>query len=297
MKLAELCTAFPQTADTQMVRNPGAAIPATIRCKLRAMRGHLQAALDYHPQRSPNRLGLGLRPYESGDPLRSVSMRHWLLQDQFLTRTDVSPGRFHICIIVHSYSNMNFRSSEQLPTKNQLAWVVAGLLQNLHEQSAQKVDVMVVHDADLGEQMSRLAARIRRSQFCYIVSDALFNSSSSDASARDIAAAINLLRIRRGMAIVVRDPMESPEAMQDNENQALAFMPPENKNILDSASAQKSQWHSGPGYVANLKTQLEDLGQRLQNVGWSILSTNVEEEVDHLTHNLSLRMSGPQVRQ
>ncbi|NBW83589.1 DUF58 domain-containing protein, partial [bacterium] len=293
----ELCTAFPQTSDSQIVRNPGAAIPATIRCKLRSMRGHLQAALDYHPQRSPNRLGLGLRPYEAGDPLRSVSLRHWLLQDQFLTRTDVSSGRFHVSIIVHSYANMNFRSAEELPTKNQLAWVVAGLLQNLHEQNAQKVDVMIVHDADLGQQMSRLAARIRRSHFCYVVSDALFNSSAIEASGRDLAAAINLLRIRRGMAIVVRDPLESPTSLQDNEIQTLAFLPPETKKILDSASTQNSQWHSGPGYVANLRIQLEDLGLRLQNVGWSVLSTQVDEEVDHLTHNLSLRMTGSRVRQ
>lgn len=297
MKLAELCTAFPQNTDTLHVRNPGAAIPATIRCKLRSMRGHLQAALDYHPQRSPNRLGLGLRPYESGDPMRSVSLRHWLLQDQLLTRTDVSPGRFHVSIVVHNYPNMNFRSSEQLPTKHQLAWAVAGMLQMLHEQNAQKVDIIVIHERELGQQMARLTARIKRSQFCYVVSDVLFNPSSMAASARDLTAAINLIRMRRGMAVVVRDPLESADTLPDIENNSLAFIPPDSKELTPSLSPQSTQWHSGPGYFENLRAQLADLHERLQNVGWTCLSTNPEEDVDHLSRELSIRLSGPQVRQ
>ncbi len=294
MKLAELCTAFPETAGTNDIRHPASAVPPLLRLKLRAQRGHLQAALDTHPQRSPNRLGLGLRPYESGDSLRALSSRHLLLQEQLLTRTDVSPGRFHVSVIVHSYQNMNFKSAADKPSKNQLAWATAGLIQNLHEQQAQKVDILMLAGADLGPQLIKHAARIKRSHFCYLVTDLFHNPESRQASVVDICAALSLLHLRQGMIIIVRDPLESPHHTDASAPDILTFEPP-----VPSGPTQTTfnDTHSGSDYIRNLENQLSDLQQQLNSFGWSSLLTTADDELDDLIRELSVRLAGQRMSQ
>lgn len=291
MKLAELCTAFPETAGTRDVRDPGSALPRALRFKLRAQRGHLQSALDTHPQRSPNRLGLGLRPYESGDSLRALALRPLLLQEQMLTRTDVSPGRFHVCVIVHAYANMNFKSSPERPSKHQMAWALAGMVQNLHEQQAQKVDFLVVNEENLPEQLIFHAARIRRSHFCYVISDLLFDPSSHFAATRNMTAAIQHLRLQHGMFIIVRDIFESPKYAEISNEQVLAFQPPD-WNKTSPNSTELSEKQSGAGYVSNLKAQMTDLQNQLNEFDWSAFLASSEDEIDQITHGLTLRLAG-----
>ncbi|MEY3900812.1 MAG: hypothetical protein RL189_118 [Pseudomonadota bacterium] len=296
MKLAELCTAFPETAGSAGIRHPGSALPHALRLKLRAQRGHLQASLDTHPQRSANRLGLGLRPYESGDSLRAVALRPLLLQEQLLTRTDVSAGRFHVSIIVHSYANMNFKSDPQGPSKNQLAWATAGILQNLHDQQAQKVDLLTLGGADLPAQMIQHAARIRRSHFCYVVTDLLFNSNDQNAAAREISAALSVLHLRRGMVIVIRDPLESPEQPVSDSGRVLTFEPPQGVNVQVAADSTNEK-HSGEGYVANLRAQVENLQQQLNSFGWNSFVVTATDDTDHFARQLSLRLAGQRICQ
>lgn len=292
MKLAELCTAFPQSSGTNELRHPGSAIPLTLQLKLRAQRGHLQAALDTHPQRSANRLGLGLRTYESGDSIRAVSTRHLLLQEQLLTRTDVSPGRFHVCVILHSYANMNFRSESTLPSKNQLAWALAGLIQNLHEQQAQKVDILAIGETHLAEQMIRQATRIKRAHFCYVVSDLLFAPTELSAAAAEVTAALTLLHRRHGLVLVVRDPLESPDALAAREAGILTLGAPD-----ELGTTGGDDKHSGPQYVQNLKTQLSDLQTRLNAIGWGSLLATCTDDVEVFTRRIAQQLAGQRISQ
>jgi hypothetical protein len=297
MKLAELCTAFPETAGTTDIRQPASAVPPLLRLKLRAQRGYLQAALDTHPQRSPSRLGLGLRPYESGDSLRALSNRHLLMQEQLLTRTDVSAGRFHVSILVHSYENMNFKSSPDRPSKNQLAWAAAALLQNLHEQQAQKVDVITLTGRNLSEQILRHSKRIRRSHFCYLMTDLFHNPESHGASALDVCSALSLLHIRRGLVCIIRDPLESPENQQLASGRLLTFESPAQDSGLADNLNRNGDSHSGPDYLRNLKAQYDGLQQQLSSYGWSSVLTTSDDELDHFVRELSLRLAGQRMSQ
>jgi disulfide oxidoreductase YuzD len=297
MKLAELCTAFPETAGSQEIRHPASAVPHLLRLKLRAQRGYLQAALDTHPQRSPSRLGLGLRPYEAGDSLRALSYRHILMQEQLLTRTDVSAGRFHVSIIVHSYENMNFKSSADRPSKNQLAWAAAALIQNLHEQQAQKVDVFTIADRNLSEHIQKHASRIRHSHFCYLVTDLFHNPESRDASVKDVLESLGVLHIRRGLVVVVRDPLESPENRQLADGQIMTFESLSGTATRSGSTGNKNDLHSGPEYLTNLQSQLNSLQRQISNFGWGSMLTSADDELDHFVRELSLRLAGQRMSQ
>lgn len=298
MKLAELCTVYPATAGAPGVRNPGKALPLALRLKLRAQRGHLQAALDSHSQRSANRLGLGLRPYESGDSLRALALRPLLLQEQLLTRTDVSPGRFHVSVVVHSYENMNFKSTPASPSKNQLTWALAGLLQCLHEQRAHKVEFIVMPGPDLPQQMIQHSPKLKRSHFCYVITDLFFNPKTNHSAAEELAAALNLLHLRRGIVILARDPFESPSSQELLQEKIFSFEPPTYLNSINNLlSGQSPQLFSGAGYVRNLRAQVDRLQTELTPLGWTSLLTTSQDEVSALTRQLALRLTGQGISQ
>jgi hypothetical protein len=300
MKLAELCTVYPSHWNDPAPLHPGAAIPFDVRLKLKAQRGHLQSALDSHAQRSANRSGLGLRPYAAGDSLRAVSQRHLLLQEELVSRTDVSAGRFRVAILVHCYSNMEFRSEESLTNKMQLAWATAGLLENIHERQAQKIDIIALQGPHLGEEIRKQAARIKRAHFCYVLTDLLFNPSEVNASAFELSGILKHLRVPRGMVVVLRDFLESPEIAHSpwmKNNAALAFAPPEGASTPDDdvPTGHGAEHHSGETYLKNLLEQLNFLETDLNKRGWNSLWVTAEQTMESMTRQLSARLSALRV--
>jgi hypothetical protein len=292
MKLAELCTAFPSSCDAAALPHPGRAIPLELRAKLRMQRGWLQSSLDTNVQRTANRSGLGLRPYMAGDSLRALSARHLLLQEELLTRTDVSPGRFHITILVHCYGNMEFRSSQATASKMQAAWAVAGLLENLHNQQAQKVDVVPLRGKDLGEALLQQSARLKRSHFCYVVTDLLFDPRSVSASTENLSAALKHLRVPRGMVVVVRDAWESPDIASTELVQrggAIAFAAPDTDPSDKPSAAQ--DFHGGRAYLENINMQLRQLERELNMRNWNSIWLTPEHEVSEISKNLTTRLA------
>lgn len=293
MKLAELCTVFPANWNSVPISHPGDALPRAVRIKLRAQRGWLQASLDTHVQRSSNRSGLGLRPYVAGDSLRAVSLRHLLLQDEFLTRTDVSPGRFHVAIVVHSYENMQFNSNTTSANKMQAAWATAGLLENLHHQQAQKIDIMTLTEQSLGDGLLKHSSRLKRAHLCYIITDLLFDPSNRSASTTNLAAALKLLNIPRGMVVVVRDPLESPDIEKTelgSRTATMAFAPPSTSDTVAQSASRRSEYTSGAEYLEHVNEQLKSLEQELNKRHWSSMWLTPEHHIDDISRRLSSRL-------
>ena len=300
MKLAELCTVYPKLWSADPIPHPGHAIPMAVRLKLRAQRGWLQASLDTHVQRSSQRSGLGLRPYMPGDSLRALSLRHLLLQDEYMTRTDISPGRFHVSIVVHCYENMQFSSSEELPNKIQTAWATAGILENLHHQQAQKVDIIAINEHSLEKGLQKHSARLKRSHFCYVITDLLFNHASTSASSDSLAAALKRLRIPRGIVAIIRDPLESPDIehnLQLATSPVIAFAPPDShsSDTDESELKRQSNFTSGLQYLANIKKQLNILETELRNHNWSSLWLTPEHQIDDISRRLAARLAALKV--
>ncbi|MBM3381613.1 MAG: hypothetical protein FJY29_04140 [Betaproteobacteria bacterium] len=292
MKLAELCTAYPSSCDAPALAHPGRALPLELRAKLRMQRGWLQASLDSNIQRSANRSGLGLRPYTAGDSLRALSARHLFLQEELLTRTDVSPGRFHVSVLVHCYGNMEFRSAQASASKMQAAWAVAGLLENLHNQQAQKVEIVALRGRNLGEALLQQAARLRRSHFCYVITDMLFDPTSVSASTEELSAALKHVRMARGMVVVVRDAWESPDITSSEilrSGDTIAFAAP---NTNPGNTPQDGQdFHGGLAYLENINTQLRQLERELNMRNWNSMWLTPEHEVSDVSKNLTTRLA------
>ncbi|MEY4064410.1 MAG: hypothetical protein RIR26_618 [Pseudomonadota bacterium] len=300
MKLAELCTVYPSHWNDPAPLHPGAAIPMDVRLKLKAQRGHLQAALDTHVQRTSNRSGLGLRPYTAGDALRAVSLRHLLLQEELVTRTDVSAGRFRVAILVHCYSNMEFRSEESEANKMQLAWATAGVLENIHQQQAQKIDIIPLNGPHLSDEIRKQAARIKRAHFCYVLTDLLFNPKDVNASATELDGILKHLRIPHGVVVVIRDFLESPaiaESRWIENDAALAFAPPDQAAAETDPLPESTgvEHHSGQTYLKNVVGQLNELESELNNRGWTSLWLTAAHPLETMTRRLSARLSALRV--
>lgn len=296
MKLAELCTAYPENCDAPAIRHPGDALSLSVRLKIRSQRGRLQSALDEHPQKSANRSGLGLRPYLPGDSPRALSLRHLLLQGDLQTRIDSSPGRFCISIFVHCYDNMEFRSSSQLPNKLQTAWAVAGVLEHLHTQQAQKVGVHILRSADLSQALLEHRALIKRSHFCYIITDLLHNPSNKSAAVDSFADTLKFINATRGMTLVVRDPMESTDWPATNEASQLAFEPRGAQTPI-AGNGSTPEYQAGPAYLRNVKEQLDQLREVLQRRGWDSMWCTPEHPFEQVLQQLTLRLSGLRISQ
>jgi hypothetical protein len=296
MKLAELCTAYPENCDAPAVRHPGNALSLAVRLKLRAQRGRLQSALDFHPQKTADRSGLGLRPYLPGDSLRALSARHLLLQDELQTRIDVSPGRFCVSIFVHCYENMEFRSAENKPNKMQTAWGVAGLLEQMHSQHSQKVTVHALQGADLSTALLEQRAHIQRSHFCYLVTDLLNKTESRTAAVESLSETLRFLNAPTGMVLVVRDPMETTDWNALAEQDRLSFAPLNSHHRPEKPSAA-AEYQAGEQYLKNIRIQLTELRSTLQMRRWESLWCTPEHSVDSLLHQLTLRLSGLRMTQ
>jgi hypothetical protein len=216
------------------------------------------------------------------------------MQEELLTRTDVSPGRFHVSILVHSYSNMEFRSVQGSATKMQAAWAVAGLLENLHNQQAQKIEVIALRGSHLGEAMLQQAARLRRSHFCYVITDMLFNSASASASTEELAGALKHLRVPRGMVVVVRDSWESPDIAKTDlvlRGEEISFADPNMGTQHPNPQNEAKDFHSGSAYVENIKTQLRDLESTLNRRSWNSMWLTPEHEVSDISKTLTTRLA------
>lgn len=291
MKLADLCTAYPVNCDAPAIAHPGAALPLAIRLKIRAQRGLLQSALDRHPQKTAERTGLGLRPYIPGDTLRSLSTRHLLLQDDFQTRIDASPGRFRVSVFVHCYDNMEFRSDEQRPNKMQAAWALAGVIENLHAQQAQKVNIYRIEGSSLSEALLAHRGLLQRSHFSYIITDLLNDPSSKTAAVESLSAALRSLGVRRGMTVVVRDPLEAADG-QTEASQSYFSFEPRNSELQKQNDFSSGEYHSGPAYFRNIKEQLALLQNQLQKRGWDSFWCTPEYPFEKILQQLSIRLTG-----
>lgn len=296
MKLAELCTVYPDNCAAPEIKHPGDALALAVRLKLRAQKGRLQAALDRHPQKSADRSGLGLRPYLAGDSLRALSARHLILQDELQTRIDVSPGRFCVSVFVHCYENMEFRSSTDLPNKMQTAWAVAGILEQMHTQQAQKVNIYQTRGADLGRSLIEHRSQIQRSHFCYILTDLLHVSKTKTAAVESLSEALHFINAKQGMVVVVRDPMETTE-WSVSQNQAALSFEPLNTSIHSETARTMPEYQAGEEYLTNIKSQLNDLRTTLQKRGWDSLWCTADHPVERLLHQLTLRLSGLRIKQ
>ncbi len=258
--LFELAKLFPARPEMWDLQKPSKAVAAGIHAHVRRRFGTLQTASDKARVKEPTRLGIALRNYEPGDPLRALSRSHLIRSNELVTRTDFAAGRRSCGIVFHAYENMPFAAADSVANKGQIALAVSALVEAVYESLAQACVFRVARERDLGPVLSALGTSGSRPDELFVITDLLFLSSSREASARSLMEGIVSGGFSRACVFVVRDPLEHPSENKLSKRSA-ALRP------FDAQDLSFDVLYSGEEYQRNLRHQLEHLRFEARRVG------------------------------
>lgn len=262
---------FPGTVDAwSALRHPAQALRGEMRIALRRRFGGVTAASDLTRLQSPSRLGVALRPYESGDPFRALSRAHLLRRDEYWIRTDFAEGRQACGILFHGYESMEFRSETASVCKGQTALCGAAMVELAHDALGHSVSFRTTSGAELDDALASWTAGLRKLDFLYVFTDALFDPSSPDAAVEKLRRAIANLPIPRVAVCIVRDPLELPS---DTELTLEGYDLAPFREKGEGAPGGELRY-SGQEYRRNLERQLNGLAaaSREQRFSLNVLS-------------------------
>jgi uncharacterized protein (DUF58 family) len=250
--LFDLAKLFPENADQWDLLRPSKALSVSLRAHVKRRFGVLQTAADMARIKEPTRLGVALRAYESGDPLRALSRNHLVRTNELLTRTDFAAGRRSCMLFFHAYENMVFASSGAHANKGQISLAVSALVEAIYESLAQTCVFRVVRERNIADVVSAVGNSGSRPDDVVVVTDLLFLTSSAQASTRALLDAFVQAGFRRACVFVVRDVLEHPVANKLGK-QSVALRP------FRSEDPNTEPLFSGEEYEQNLARQIEDL--------------------------------------
>lgn len=261
--LYSLAKLFPASQEQWDIQRPSKAVVASVRAHVRRRFGTIQASSDKARVKEPTRLGIALRPYEPGDPLRALSRMHLIRTNELVTRTDYAAGRRSCAILFHAYNNMVFSSADAAANKGQVALAVSALAEVVYESLAQACYFRLVREPDLGSVIAALGHSGGRTHDLVLVTDALFFSNTREATAMSLVEGVVKGGFSRVCVFVVRDPLEHP---LDNKlsKRSAALRSFGNEDVAEEPL------YSGEEYERNLRRQLEHLRTELLKVGAEI---------------------------
>jgi hypothetical protein len=261
--LFDLAKLFPENSEQWDLLRPSKAVSAGLRAHVRRRFGVLQTAADMARIKEPTRLGVALRAYESGDPLRALSRTHLVRTNELLTRTDFADGRRSCLVLFHAYENMIFASSESHANKGQISLAVSALVEAIYESLAQACVFRVVREHNIANVVSSVGKSGLRPDDVVVITDLLFSTSSVQASTRALLDSFVQAGFRRACIFVVRDIFEHPVANKLGK-QSVALRP------FRSEDPNSEPLFSGGEYEQNLVRQIEDLQREARHLGVAV---------------------------
>jgi hypothetical protein len=266
--LFDLARLFPGSPQEWDVAHPAKAVVAGIRAHVRRQFGTLQTAADKARVKEPTRLGVALRPYEPGDPLRALSRSHLIRTNELVTRTDYAVGRRTCAILFHAYENMHFQSPDAPANKGQVALALSALVEAVYESLAQTCLFRVVREKNLGDVVAHLGAGAKRPDDLIVVTDLLFWPHAMEASARGLLEGVVRGGFHRVCVFVVRDVFEHPvQNPLAKKSAALLPFASSTRGVTERGDASLEALYSGASYQENLKSQLDDFRQEANRFG------------------------------
>jgi len=264
MKISTLCGLFDQDPDNWPTRQPSRALPMAFRSHMGTKMAKLSLAQDISRQKSPQRMGISVRDCLPGDPFHCISVSHYLKKEEIITRTDWTPGRCHVVILIHAYNNMAFGTEGF--TKGQLAMAVCAVLDAVHLKAQHTVEMRVVRHRGWHESLALVP--MGRWDRVYLLTDLFFNPSSPSAATEDLFENLKhfgfLTNQKEKSIFIVRDTTEIPFTGNPLAEKSQ-YLEPFSKNM----GKLGSQWErfSGSQYYENLKTQWSEFQQACQKYG------------------------------
>jgi hypothetical protein len=288
--LFDLAKRFPEDPAAWDITQPVRAIGKDLRIHIRRRFGTLQTAHDLARPRSPDRLGISVRPYEAGDPIRAVSASHLFKTDNLQTRTDFAPGRRSALVLLHLYENMRFLSNDSPAAKGRVALAVAGLIQAVHESLGQSCRVLPIQSWELDTALVNSTAQYRRANELYIISDLLFDNSSREAAVRRLRTSCLESKFANGYLVVVRDALEHPDENRLGEKSANL------KPYAETWSADHPELFSGLQYGENLRHQRAETAALADEMGLRFSLVSGSSAIEQMLGEIGSFIAGPQGR-
>ena len=285
MEIAEIAQHMPlheENWHNQMQLNT---IPVQLKSWVRKKIGGLVATNDYSKLRSPSRLGVSLREFELGDPLKSISFPHLVKQNAFKTRIDQADGRRTINIFLHSYEKMKFQSRHSKATKMQTALATATLINVIHTGLGHQVKGHILPESSLVEVLTKAQNLGQNSNHTYVISDFLSNEEHIHAEALDILHTCSGHFFKKTLFICIRDIIESTK-----DNPLRSDYKKLNSHLTEdtSVSASQGRFYSGEAYYDSLIDQLKNTRKELKSVHSDIIEIIEQDSIFSLIEDIEL---------
>jgi hypothetical protein len=277
--LFDLAKLFPESPNQWDLSRPSKAVSAGLRAHVRRRFGSLQTAADVARIKEPTRLGVALRGYEPGDPLRALSRTHLVRTNELFVRTDYSAGRRSCLVFFHAYENMAFASAGSEANKGQIALAVSAVVEAIYESLAQSCVVRVVRERGIADVISAVGKSGSRPDDVVVVTDMLFLTAATQASTRALLESFVQGGFRRACLFVVRDILEHPSENKLGK-QSVALRP------FWSEEANAEPLFSGVEYEQNLVRQLEDLHREGRKLGVEVHVVTGRTHLESLIDNV-----------
>jgi len=263
--------------EWERLHSPVYVLGSALRAKINKSFGGLISALDFNKLKNYDTLGVFLRPYMPGDSLKALDLAYYLKTNNLQTRIDWQAGQQKILILVHIYDNMSFKANDYEVNKGQLALCLAGIITSFHENLIQNVEIEYIKEDYIEKQINNIRKKIKNVQHLYIITDLLYNSSSSNASADDLLGVLKNIYIKNCSLCIVRDPLEMPNNL-NNKVKGRAFT-----SFIDETNFknQTISYYSGQEYTENLEQQYDYINKQMKHFGYKSKifcgNTKVEE--------------------
>ena len=183
------------------------ALPRSLRLPLGRVTGGLGAAGDRASPFGPTRLGLAVRPYEPGDPPRTLCVPSYARTQSLLTKVDRAPGRAQVEVVIATGPSMEFSSTSV--HKGQVALAAAALAELGHGRGLRHVRTGFLQGSLGAQTLAAWERRLRRAHLVYLIADFLPQGEDWRAGTDELTALLlGSPWCSKTVVVVVRDPLE-----------------------------------------------------------------------------------------
>ena len=208
MQLEKLSVLFSNEISHWPIANPSKALPFYMKAFIKNSVGKTILSQDVSHKYEPNRMGIWTRQFQTGDPLKTISLSHLIRFNLFITKMEKAPGRENILVLFHRYENMTYLSQNSTSNKGQVANAICAILEQVHLNLGQKFTIKTLDGPHFFKSCQKILHSNHSFDKIYFISDFLFNSNSITSASEELEKTIKYFNIKKNTFIFVRDQSE-----------------------------------------------------------------------------------------
>jgi hypothetical protein len=259
MQLAKLALFFSRELSAWPQPLPSKALPFYLKAFLKNSVGKTIHSQDISSSFEPQRMGVWSRDFQTGDPLKALSMSALCKHNRWMANMEQKPGRRVVIVLFHKYENMCFSSQPHLPNKGQLAHAVIAVLEKMHLNLGQEVHVVPLEGAEIGNAVDPLLRRFSNVHQLYFLSDFLFGEPKREGCAETLELWLDQVGPLKQTYMMLRDNCEVPHGRDGNE---VFLMEP-----WKGAAPSGKRHEANENYDRHCEEQIQFVQKRVEKKG------------------------------